>query len=159
MLKLLKHLTNAPVAVALAFLLVGAPAAPVAKMLPSSGEALAYCVFLVVHQEDDARSISVDDTDCDGVADGLDPCPDNPDLSCSYAPSQTSPDVSMSTSTSGGTFGCLAGITATVFSVNWGIIGVAALVAGVTGPVALFYAAGSLVLGVAGSIGTSAACP
>ena len=39
--KLLKHLTNAPVAVALAFLLVGAPAAPVAKMLPSSGDVYA----------------------------------------------------------------------------------------------------------------------
>ena len=35
--KLLKHLTNAPVAVALAFLLVGAPAAPVVHGLPSSG--------------------------------------------------------------------------------------------------------------------------
>ena len=35
--KLLKHLTNAPVAIALAFLLVGAPAAPVVHGLPSSG--------------------------------------------------------------------------------------------------------------------------
>ena len=38
MMKLLKHLTNAPVAVALAFLLVGAPAAPVANVVPSSGD-------------------------------------------------------------------------------------------------------------------------
>ena len=42
MKKLLKLLTNAPVAIALAFLLVGAPSAPMAKMmLPSSGEAMA----------------------------------------------------------------------------------------------------------------------
>ncbi len=34
MKKLLRHLTNAPVAIALAFLLVGAPTAPMAKMLP-----------------------------------------------------------------------------------------------------------------------------
>lgn len=40
MRKLLMHLTNAPVAVALAFLLVGAPAAPVTYGVPSSG--LAY---------------------------------------------------------------------------------------------------------------------
>lgn len=37
--KLLKHLTNAPVAIALAFLLVGSPAAPVAKMLTGLGTA------------------------------------------------------------------------------------------------------------------------
>ena len=42
MKKLLKLLMNAPVAIALAFLLVGAPAAPVAQMLPSSGEAAAF---------------------------------------------------------------------------------------------------------------------
>ena len=82
--KLLKHLTNAPVAVALAFLLVGAPAAPVAKMLPSSGVAMATgqdngpqdygpgCWFEHMH-----------DTDCDGLADAWDPCPYNPDLGCS----------------------------------------------------------------------------
>lgn len=42
LMKLLKHLTNAPVAVALAFLLVGAPAAPVASMLPGIGTAAAF---------------------------------------------------------------------------------------------------------------------
>ena len=41
MKKLLRHLTNAPVAVALAFLLVGAPAAPVTQGVPSSGVAYA----------------------------------------------------------------------------------------------------------------------
>ena len=46
MKELLRHLTNAPVAVALAFLLVGAPAAPVAKMMPSCGSAMALgCAF------------------------------------------------------------------------------------------------------------------
>ena len=39
--KVLRHLTNAPVAVALAFLLVGAPAAPVTQGVPSSGVAYA----------------------------------------------------------------------------------------------------------------------
>lgn len=37
--KLLRHLTNTPVAIALAFLLVGAPGAPIAKFIPSSSEA------------------------------------------------------------------------------------------------------------------------
>ena len=39
MKKPLKHLTNMPVAIALAFLLVGSPAAPVAKMLSDLGAA------------------------------------------------------------------------------------------------------------------------
>lgn len=39
--KVLRHLTNAPIAVALAFLLVGAPAAPVTQGVPSSGVAYA----------------------------------------------------------------------------------------------------------------------
>ena len=41
MKKLLRHLTNTPAVVALAFLLVGAPSAPIADWLPSSGEAVA----------------------------------------------------------------------------------------------------------------------
>ena len=40
--KILKHFTNAPVAAALAILLIGAPSAPVPKFLPSSGPALAF---------------------------------------------------------------------------------------------------------------------
>ena len=40
--KLLKHLTNAPVAIALAFLLVGAPAAPVAQMSPDTSVGVAH---------------------------------------------------------------------------------------------------------------------
>jgi len=43
-MKLLKHLTNAPIAVALAFLLVGAPAAPVANDVPSSGDVHAAAI-------------------------------------------------------------------------------------------------------------------
>ena len=39
LMKLLRHLTNTPVAIALAFLLVGAPGAPMAKFMPSSSEA------------------------------------------------------------------------------------------------------------------------
>ena len=42
MANMLKHFTNTPVAVALAFLLIGAPTAPVTKMLPSFGTALAF---------------------------------------------------------------------------------------------------------------------
>ena len=41
-MSLLKHLMNAPVAIALAFLLVGIPAAPVAELLPTSGDVAAY---------------------------------------------------------------------------------------------------------------------
>ena len=44
MKKLLRHLTNAPIAVALAFLLVGAPSAPMADLAPSSGDAHAAMV-------------------------------------------------------------------------------------------------------------------
>lgn len=42
LMKLLRHLTNVPVAIALAFLIVGAPAAPVAEgLLPTSGNVYA----------------------------------------------------------------------------------------------------------------------
>ena len=92
--KLLKHLTNAPVAVALAFLLVGAPAAPVAKMLPEMGEAQASGAFC--RSPYDGRP----DSDCDGLPDTHDPCPTDPDLYCGIdaPPPQTSPDVGMSAS-------------------------------------------------------------
>ena len=83
MKKLLRHLMNAPVAVALAFLLVGAPSAPMAKMLPSSGEAMAAA------PPDDNPDPTPDcaingepDADCDGLPDAVDPCPMNSDLSC-----------------------------------------------------------------------------
>ena len=88
MKKLLRHLTNAPVAVALAFLLVGAPSAPMAKMLPSSGDAMASCAVHLIGSGE-----YLWDSDCDGIPDEFDPCPDNSDWSCG-APSQTSPDVS-----------------------------------------------------------------
>ena len=42
MKKLLRHLTNAPVAVALAFLLVGAPSAPVVNVVPDTSVGVAY---------------------------------------------------------------------------------------------------------------------
>ena len=83
--KLLKHLTNAPVAVALAFLLVGAPAAPVAKMLPSSGDAVAepevcYATYLfppggLAPYVSPMNSFRGVDSDCDGVPDEVDICP------------------------------------------------------------------------------------
>ena len=42
MKKLLKLLTNAPVAIALAFLLVGAPSAPMVKMVPDASVGVAH---------------------------------------------------------------------------------------------------------------------
>ena len=85
--KLLKHLTNAPVAVALGFLLVGAPAAPVAKMLPSSGEAMA----VAPPTNPPGPGCSAPDThgggfgsdaDCDGMPDYVDPCPFDSNPAC-----------------------------------------------------------------------------
>ena len=77
MKKLLKHLTNVPVAVALAFLLVGAPAAPMAKMLPSSGYAMAHAPCGSGNGPG-----GVPDADCDGLPDYVDPCPYDPSNSC-----------------------------------------------------------------------------
>ena len=77
MKKLLKHLTNVPVAIALAFLLVGAPGAPMAKMLPSFGDAMAMdygpCMM---------TGTSFPDSDCDGWPDYSDPCPYDPSNTC-----------------------------------------------------------------------------
>ena len=112
MMKLLKHLTNAPVAVALAFLLVGAPAAPVAKMLPSSGVARAHnCTMShgeyireIINQQimqmsgggvsgdygpqnGNGQPLHIEpfvDTDCDGIPDDADKCPNDATNSCGY---------------------------------------------------------------------------
>ena len=74
MKKLLRHFTNTPVAVALAFLLVGAPSAPMADWMPSSGEALAY----VPVDPNDANPMPDPDRDGDGIPDDRDICPDRP---------------------------------------------------------------------------------
>ena len=82
--KLLKHLTN--VAVALAFLLVDAPAAPVAKMLPSSGVAMAVApptdIPGPVCSAPYSGYGSSSDIDCDGMPDYVDPCPFDPNPAC-----------------------------------------------------------------------------
>ena len=78
MKKLLKLLTNAPVAVALAFLLVGAPAAPMTQMLPSSGDAMAYDYGPCGGY----NSPGMPDADCDGVPDYADLCPYDPNPLC-----------------------------------------------------------------------------
>ena len=86
MKKLLRHLTNTPVAVALAFLLVGAPSAPMAKMLPSSGEAQACRVYVPSGTSQDYDMSGQEnwhgDADCDGLADQWDPCPTDWDNNC-----------------------------------------------------------------------------
>ena len=81
MKKLLRHLTNAPVAVALAFLLVGAPSAPMANMMPSSGEALAYGCGGEMGI-DGVGPPTPPDLDCDGLPDHDDPCPSDPMNTC-----------------------------------------------------------------------------
>lgn len=90
MKKLLKLLMNAPVAIALAFLLVGAPSAPMAKMLPSSGDAMAACdmvqfwieMMAMTGNSGGGYDYGPSDRDCDGIPDDDDPCPDNPDVTC-----------------------------------------------------------------------------
>lgn len=82
MAKLLRHLTNAPVAIALAFLLVGA--APVAKMLPSSGDAMATgCGGQM--GAGGMGPPTPPDLDCDGLPDDQDPCPTDPSNRCNDA--------------------------------------------------------------------------
>ena len=89
MKKLLKLLMNAPVAIALAFLLVGAPGAPMAKMLPSSGEAVAN-VPVPPGSNNNSPGCSApfsgegsgSDVDCDGIPDFADPCPLDPSNTC-----------------------------------------------------------------------------
>ena len=89
MKKLLRHLTNAPVAVALAFLLVGAPSAPVGKMMPSSGEAMANPATNPDHYDDyidpGCWVNGVADEDCDGLAGFNDPCPFDAANTCEEA--------------------------------------------------------------------------
>ena len=90
LIKLLRHLTNTPVAIALAFLLVGTPAGPMAKTLPSSGDAMATCYtggpvnygYSMVPD----RPVEVD-SDCDGYPDARDNCPNEagPYLGCPYS--------------------------------------------------------------------------
>ena len=96
-MKLFEHLMNAPVGIALAFLLVGAPAAPVAKLLPGSGDAMATCYIggsYVDYPVPGAPSGGVGgshppalDTDCDGYADERDDCPNEagPWNGCPYS--------------------------------------------------------------------------
>lgn len=96
MKKLLMHLTNAPIAVALAFLLVGAPSAPMAKMMPSSGDAFASCEMShgeYIRAIENIRAMSGGgiygdygpafvDTDCDGIPDHVDECPNDASNTC-----------------------------------------------------------------------------
>ena len=90
MKKLLRHLTKAPVAVALAFLLVGAPSAPVANMMPSSGEALAYGCG---GEMGGVAPPGPPDLDCDGLPDHDDPCPSDPMNTCDEAEVRQGPFV------------------------------------------------------------------
>lgn len=86
--KVLRHLTNTPVAVALAFLLVGAPSAPVGEMMPSSGDASAHCYIPLygvggwmpmttgsTSAGGGGHYLSAPDADCDGIPDEADRCP------------------------------------------------------------------------------------
>ncbi len=72
-MKLIKCLTNAPTAIALAFLVTGAPAV----LLPSSGEAMAAAQT--------CGPMQVNDYDCDGIPNGLDRCPNDPANTCPSA--------------------------------------------------------------------------
>ena len=100
MKKLLRHLTNVPVAVALAFLLVGAPSAPMVDWMPSSGDAMATgpgatgnapntggssgCQTTIVVPIGDHWVVDHvgGDMDCDGIMDAADPCPSDPQNKC-----------------------------------------------------------------------------
>lgn len=104
-MKLFEHLMNAPVGIALAFLLVGAPAAPVAELLPSSGDAMATCYVGGSYMDYPVPGVPSGgvggshppalDTDCDGYADERDDCPNEagPWNGCPYSRTQRCKDT------------------------------------------------------------------
>ena len=126
--ELLSHLTNVPVAIALGFLLVGAPSAPMAKMMPSSGQAMA-----IVGCGIDWHPPIAPDSDCDGVPDAVDPCPTDPADQCSDAVITAAMCDLADRLEDIGTAALLLGTIATLFSRGAGapvaIMGAVALVA------------------------------
>ena len=77
----LKLLFNVPLAFALAFLIVGAPSAPLAKIVPGSGDTLAFgCGGN--YGGDPMAPPEPPDLDCDGIPDRDDPCPSDPSNQC-----------------------------------------------------------------------------
>ena len=69
---LLKRLKYMPVAMFLAFVVAGLPAAPAADLLPSSGVALAHCGGKM--GPDGIGPPTPPDFDCDGISDDVDIC-------------------------------------------------------------------------------------